>query len=154
MCLQCNIDLNNNVLWVGGGEVSVPFLQGGSFWCVDGWNCNIFMNIFTCLYLHSSLLFKLAHMVNILVCYTQKKTFHPDFSMKRGSLRKHPAQVPRWVCMCLVEFSAHDLEVWFHISNLFLLCSVGLYRLLCIILQATGTADKSGSAPTGGQASG
>ena len=29
-CPQCIIDLKDNVLRVGGGEVSVPFLQGWS----------------------------------------------------------------------------------------------------------------------------
>ena len=32
--MQCIIDLKENVLRMGGGEVSVPFLQGSSVFCI------------------------------------------------------------------------------------------------------------------------
>uniref|UniRef100_A0A6N2LJR4 DNA damage-inducible protein 1 n=1 Tax=Salix viminalis TaxID=40686 RepID=A0A6N2LJR4_SALVM len=57
---QCIIDLKENVLRMGGGEVSVPFLQGSSIFCIY-----------------------------LLFVMMTKGTFRLVFLMKRGIQKKH-----------------------------------------------------------------
>lgn len=42
--MQCMIDLKDNVLRVGGGEVSVPFLQGK--WIIIGYHCTVYSTVY------------------------------------------------------------------------------------------------------------
>ena len=75
-CLQCIIDLKENVLRVGGGEVSVPFLQGLSYY------------VFAHFSSFGSMIFS-ANRYDVV--YDQKRIYHHIFLMNKGTPRKHLA---------------------------------------------------------------